>query len=47
MHGSKDPYTRDYLNPNSIIPNTTLKLLVRNNPNLHKWIKYEHESSKF
>lgn len=42
IHGHKDPYTRDYLNPNNIVHNLTLKSLVRNNPSLHKWLKYEN-----
>ena len=47
MNGKQDPYSRAYLDPNSVVPNTTLKILVRNNPDLHKWIKYELESSRF
>lgn len=40
-HGPKDPYTREYLDPGSVVSNITLKILVRNHPNLNKWIKYE------
>jgi|LakMenEpi03Aug12_release.lakeMendotaPanAssembly.Ray.scaffolds.fasta_scaffold350171_1 hypothetical protein len=39
-HGPQDPLTRTYLDPNSVINNITLKILVRNNPNLSKWIKF-------
>ena len=41
QHGHKDPHTRLYLDPHRVVPNITLKILVRNNPNLSKWLKYE------
>jgi hypothetical protein len=46
-NGHQDPLTRTYLDFNLVVDNITLKILVRNNPNLSKWIKFEEEASKF
>lgn len=45
-HGPQDPFTRAYLDPASIVNNITLKILVRNNPNLPRWIKYEESATR-